>query len=82
MWNGSGVIKAEVYNPEPDPFTKRFVAHSDSDRATTTHNLKLEDEGDTWCRGHEGEDVDALLAAESMADRTKPMSGGTFTTRR
>ena len=69
IWNGSIVAAAEVYDPEPGEFTKRFLACTEK----TDHRLRYEDEGVEWCRGHTGEDVDALMATEAMADRTQPL---------
>lgn len=72
LWNGS-IVKAEVIEPETDRFTKRFIVHSETHRGgVVEHRLSYLDEGAEWCRGHEGEDVEALLAAEAMADRTQP----------
>ena len=73
MWNGS-IVKAEVVDPTPGKFTKRFEARSETRGGHyIAHNLRYADEGTEWCRGHEGEDVDALMATASMADKTQPL---------
>jgi len=71
LWNGS-IVKMEVVDPAP--FWGGISARTEDLR--TDVRLSPEAEGEVWCRGHEGEDYDAFMASEAMADRTQPFRTG------
>jgi len=71
QWNGS-IVQADIVGCSVDG-----AVYSARSKAAE-HTLRADGEGTRWCRGHDGEDVDALRAAHAMMPTAEQRKGFTM----